>query len=56
MVTKETELIRLAKSKELRVIEGPRMLLHQAVKQFELFTETKAPLEVMERALYEALN
>jgi len=51
MITKETEFIKVAKSKGVKVIEGKTMLLHQAVKQFELFTEKEAPIEVMEKAL-----
>jgi shikimate dehydrogenase len=51
MVTKTTELIKAARDAGARVTEGPRMLLHQAVKQFELFSGEKAPIDVMEQAL-----
>ncbi len=51
MITKETEFIKAAKSKGIKAIEGKKMLLYQAVKQFELFTEKEAPIEVMEKAL-----
>ena len=39
MVTKETDLIRSAKAKGLKTIEGPRMLLYQALEQFRLLLE-----------------
>ncbi len=55
MITKETELIKVAKSKQIKSIEGKRMLLFQALKQFELFTEKKAPIDVMEKALYKEI-
>jgi shikimate dehydrogenase len=51
MVTKETALVKAANAKGASVVLGIRMLLHQAVKQFELFTEQKAPLEDLEAAL-----
>jgi len=58
MVTREqTRLLELARSQGLKTVSGPRMLLHQAVQQFELFTETaSAPLEKMEKALYQELE
>ncbi|MCA9642887.1 MAG: shikimate dehydrogenase [Polyangiaceae bacterium] len=36
-----------------RVIHGGRMLLHQAARQFELYTQREAPLTAMDRALRE---
>lgn len=55
MVTKETELLERAARLGFRTISGPRMLLHQAVRQVELFTGKPAPLGVMEAALSKAL-
>ncbi len=52
MVTKETDLISAGKSKGLKTIEGPRMLLYQALEQFRLFTGVEAPKDDMETALY----
>jgi shikimate dehydrogenase len=52
----ETELVRAARARGLRVIPGSRMLLHQAARQFELYTERDAPLEAMEAALTAALE
>ncbi len=58
MVTKEkTALLELAADHGLKTVSGPRMLLHQAVKQFELFTNSSpAPLKEMEKALYGKLE
>ncbi len=53
---RETTLLRYAESKGCKVVYGYRMLLHQAAAQFELFTGQKAPFEVMERAVLEALS
>ncbi len=47
----ETELILAARRRGARAIHGGRMLLHQAARQFELYTGHEAPLEVMEAAL-----
>lgn len=47
----ETPLLKLAKAKDCTVIPGYKMLLHQAVFQFELFTGCTAPVAVMEQAL-----
>ena len=52
MVTKDTEFLLAAQTKGLTTIHGLRMLLHQAVKQFELFTEGEANIRVLEEALY----
>ena len=47
----ETELLRAARRKGATVVHGGRMLLHQAARQFELYTGNAAPLEAMETAL-----
>lgn len=46
-----TELVRAALARGCRVIHGGRMLLHQATRQFELYTGHPAPLDVMDREL-----
>jgi shikimate dehydrogenase len=57
MVTRDTQLLAEAKASGASVVHGSRMLLFQALKQFELFTELpKAPLAVMEEALASALS
>ncbi|MBN2096039.1 shikimate dehydrogenase [Candidatus Peregrinibacteria bacterium] len=52
----ETQLLKEAEKASATPISGERMLLHQAVGQFELWFGKKAPVEVMEKALYEALE
>ncbi len=47
----ETRLLRMARANGAVVINGLRMLLLQALAQFELWTGRAAPVEVMERAL-----
>lgn len=51
----ETELLRLAQQRGATTIHGGRMLLHQAARQFELYTDTAAPLDAMDRALRKAI-
>ena len=56
MVTCETELLQKTRDQGGTAIAGIRMLLYQAVQQFELFTEQHAPVEVMEQALLKAVT
>lgn len=51
-----TPLMQLAKKKKMNVIQGYKMLLYQGVLQFELFTKTEAPEQVMEKALLQAMK
>ena len=55
VVTGDTELLETSRRVGATTIPGLRMLLRQAVRQFELYTEKEAPQKVMERALYEAV-
>jgi shikimate dehydrogenase len=52
----ETALLAAARARGARVVHGGRMLLHQAARQFELYTARTAPLDAMEAALAEALR
>lgn len=52
----ETQLLKEAKKAGADTISGERMLLHQAVGQFEIWFDRPAPFEVMEKALYEELR
>jgi len=52
----ETVLINDAKEVGCQIIYGYKMLLYQAVTQFELFTNHKAPVAVMEEALLKGLG
>jgi shikimate dehydrogenase len=47
----ETPLVRAARAAGAVVLDGSRMLLHQAARQFELYTGVQAPLEAMRAAL-----
>lgn len=52
---RETPLLRLAKEKGARIVEGWKMLLHQGAISFEIWTGKKAPLEAMEKVLQKIL-
>ena len=52
----ETRLLKMAKELGKVTVNGLKMLLHQAVAQFELWTGEEAPIEVMEKALKEAVE
>lgn len=53
---RETQLIKDAKLSGLPATGGLGMLLYQGVEAFELWTGKKAPVEVMRKALTEAMN
>jgi shikimate dehydrogenase len=52
----DTQLLAMAADRGAVVVQGARMLLHQAAGQFELYTGARAPLEAMEVALRAALR
>lgn len=49
---RETRLIQEAREQGATTIYGLEMLLHQGAAQFELYTDHKAPVEVMRSILY----
>ncbi|MBD3330689.1 shikimate dehydrogenase [Candidatus Peregrinibacteria bacterium] len=51
-----TPLLKTAKKLNKRVITGDKMLLYQAVSQFELFTNEKAPIKLMQKVLRENIH
>lgn len=51
----ETELLKAARRRGATAIHGGRMLLHQAARQFELYTGVAAPLAAMDEALTEQI-
>jgi shikimate dehydrogenase len=53
---RETPLAAAARARGWAVAPGWRMLLHQALRQFELYTRQAPPREAMERALLETLG
>lgn len=52
----ESKLMQDAKSRGCVAISGIRMLVHQAMYQFELYTGKRAPFEAMEKALLERIS
>lgn len=53
---KETKLLRDAQKAGCKVVYGYKMLVYQAVTQFELFTGEKAPVAIMEKTLLKGLK
>jgi len=51
-----TKLIRLAKKKGCKIITGDRMLIYQAVRQFELWTGVNPGFEEMEKELMKQIK
>jgi len=47
----ETKLLKEAKKRGAKIIHGIEMLLHQGTAQFEIYTDRKAPEEVMRKVL-----
>lgn len=52
----QTQLLKEAKKAGAEVVSGERMLLHQAADQFVIWFSKPAPLEAMEKALYDELQ
>jgi shikimate dehydrogenase len=52
----ETRLLAAARARGARVVHGGRMLLHQAARQFELYTGRAAPMDAMDAALRAAMG
>jgi len=51
----DTALLQVARQAQAIPIHGGRMLLYQAARQFELYTEREAPLAAMQEALERAM-
>jgi shikimate dehydrogenase len=51
-----TRLLAAAEARGATVVHGGRMLLHQAARQFELYTGRGAPLGAMDAALHESIG
>ena len=56
MVTRDTALLEGARASGATTVAGIRMLFHQAIQQFELFSEQTAPKDVIEAALHAAIE
>ena len=55
-VPAETKFLQQAKAKGVMTVPGYRMLIHQAIFQMEMYSGKKAPFDVMEKALLEAIK
>lgn len=55
-VPSETRFLKEARKKGAKIIHGIEMLLYQGTAQFELYTNHKAPEDIMRKALYEHFN
>ena len=53
---RETELLQDARATGAVAVDGVMMLVHQGAKALEIWTGKKAPVQVMERAVREALK
>ncbi|MFZ2025975.1 MAG: shikimate dehydrogenase [Microgenomates group bacterium] len=52
----DTAFLALGKKVGASIIHGTEMLLYQGTAQFELYTGVKAPVEIMEKTLHDALS
>ena len=52
----KTRLLKEAEAKRCRIISGISMFVFQAALQFELWTGKKAPLDIMQRSVLDALK
>ena len=52
----ETSLIKEAVKANAKVVYGYKMLLYQGIRSFEIWLDTKAPVDVMEKALLDVLG
>jgi len=52
----KTKLIQEAQKANCQVITGEKMFLYQGIKQFEIWTGEKAPIEFMQKALMKKLT
>ncbi|MBI2430442.1 MAG: shikimate dehydrogenase, partial [Candidatus Levybacteria bacterium] len=51
---KETKLLKTAKTVGAKAVYGDKMVFYGAIPQFELFTDHKAPKDIMQKALEDA--
>lgn len=51
-----TKLLDLAAKRGCKTVEGVTMFIRQGVRQFQLWTDKRAPVDVMERVVLEALK
>ena len=56
VVSQDTALLKLARKKGLKALDGVGMLVSQGARSFELFTGKRAPFRVMRSAVEQALK
>ena len=56
VVSQETQLIKMARKKGLKAIDGVGMLVSQGARSFEIFTGKRAPFRVMKTAVEQAIK
>ena len=56
VVSQETALVKLARKKGLKALDGVGMLVSQGARSFELFTGKRAPFRVMRSAVDQAIK
>jgi shikimate dehydrogenase len=56
LIYKETALVKMAKRRGLRTLDGLGMLVSQGARSFEIFTGKRAPFRVMKTAAEQALK
>jgi 3-dehydroquinate dehydratase/shikimate dehydrogenase len=47
----ETRLVKMARARGIQIIPGAEMFVHQAARQFEIWTGKPAPLDEMQRVV-----
>jgi len=52
----ETKLVKMARAKNIHIISGAEMFVHQGARQFEIWTGKPAPLDEMYRVVVTSLN
>jgi 3-dehydroquinate dehydratase/shikimate dehydrogenase len=52
----ETCLVRMARAKGVQIIPGAEMFVHQAARQFEIWTGKPAPTDEMQRVVERGLR
>ena len=55
-IYKQTPLLKWMRERQLPAADGRGMLLHQGARAFELWTGLSAPVEIMRKALNDAIE
>lgn len=56
VVSQETQLVKLARKKGLKALDGVGMLVSQGARSFEIFTGKRAPFRVMKTAVEQSIR